>query len=154
MSKKPRLYYIDALRVLGTVAVFFYHLNDYLIELPEKYGASLAPSVFLPMKAFGIGLGQAAVAVFFLLSGFVLMYTTSDAPLDFRRYGKRRIVDIFPFFYMAYLLAFLVDGLWGRRLLQSARPWNLYLPSLELMDISVAIHRHSRLTGIWWASGT
>ena len=65
------------------------------------------------MKAFGIGLGQAAVAVFFLLSGFVLMYTTSDAPLDFRRYGKRRIVDFFRFSIWPICLRFWLMGCGG-----------------------------------------
>lgn len=125
MSKRPHLYYIDALRVLGTLAVFVYHLNEQLLELQEKYGASMAPNAFLPTKAFGIGLGQAAVAVFFVISGFVLMYTMSDTPLDFRRYGKRRILDIFPFFYVAYVLAFMIDRLWGGRLLQVAPLWKL-----------------------------
>lgn len=106
MSKRAHLYYIDGLRVLGTIAVFVYHLNDQLITLNENYGVPLSPAAILPTKAFGIGLGQAAVALFFVISGFVLMYTTSDSRLDVSRYAKRRILDIFPFFYSAYIVAF------------------------------------------------
>lgn len=109
MSKRAHLYYIDGLRVLGTIAVFVYHLNDQLITLNENYGVPLSPAAILPTKAFGIGLGQAAVALFFVISGFVLMYTTSDSRLDVSRYAKRRILDIFPFFYSAYIVAFLLS---------------------------------------------
>ena len=118
MSKRAHLYYIDGLRVLGTIAVFVYHLNDQLITLNENYGVPLSPAVILPTKAFGIGLGQAAVALFFVISGFVLMYTTSDSRLDVSRYAKRRILDIFPFFYSAYIVAFFIVALAGIRLIQ------------------------------------
>lgn len=118
MSKRAHLYYIDGLRVLGTIAVFVYHLNDQLITLNENYGVPLSPAAILPTKAFGIGLGQAAVALFFVISGFVLMYTTSDSRLDVSRYAKRRILDIFPFFYSAYIVAFFIVALAGIRLIQ------------------------------------
>lgn len=117
MSKRAHLYYIDGLRVLGTIAVFVYHLNDQLITLNENYGVPLSPAAILPTKAFGIGLGQAAVALFFVISGFVLMYTTSDSRLDVSCYAKRRILDIFPFFYSAYIVAFFIVALAGIRLI-------------------------------------
>lgn len=98
---KERLAYVDILRVLAMVPVVVCHYTRAL----EAAGVNYANKI-LPDKVFGVYLGDFGVCIFFVLSGISLMYTY-DEKLDIKKYIKRRIVGIFPMFWLCWLLAFV-----------------------------------------------
>ena len=97
---------MDGLRILGCVLVCITHFNEYLVVVSDGTNAVVV-STFL-----GVNLGGLGVALFFLLSGAALMHVYGSR-LDVPDYATRRILDIYPQYWVAYALAFLLAVLWG-----------------------------------------
>ncbi len=87
---------LEMLRGFAAAYVFAGHLA--LSKLPQGYGS------FRLLLSFG----QEAVMVFFLLSGFVVFYSTHNhKDKSFRGYFARRWKRIYPIFILSFLVAFL-----------------------------------------------
>lgn len=105
-GKQPyrRLGKLEALRGAAAIYVFVHHYVHGNEEL-----AYLAPFFIL---------GQLALMVFFVLSGFVIYYASvyRDPDIKFGTYLKRRVVRIYPAFIailiLTYLLRSLTTGQW------------------------------------------
>lgn len=66
----------------------------------------------VPGLRFLLGFGQEAVIAFFLLSGFVIHWSTEHKPgLRFGEYVKARAVRIYPLFLLTLLLTFVIAHL-------------------------------------------
>lgn len=90
---------LEALRGLAAMYVFAGHIVLYRLDLKAT--------------AFGqlFRFGQEAVMLFFLLSGFVIFYSTEiHRDKTFRSYFVRRWRRIYPTFFLALTLAFLAAG--------------------------------------------
>lgn len=122
-SAPPRLHWMDGLRILGCVLVCSSHFNEYLIGSSDGGGAVVV-STFL-----GVNLGGLGVALFFLLSGAALMHVYGGR-LDVPDYAKRRFLDIYPQYWVAYALIFLLATLWGFP--REAPAWTLILTVLGI----------------------
>ena len=105
-SPSTRLHWMDGLRILGCALVFALHFNEYLA------GASDGTNAVLALPFLGLNLGGLGVALFFLLSGAALMHVYGRE-LDVSSYAKKRFLDIYPQFWVAYALIFLLAMLWG-----------------------------------------
>jgi len=100
--------YLEGLNSLRFFAAFFVligHCNHNLLLLDIKWNHKLAV----------LHKGDVAVDFFFVLSGFLLSYLayfeiTKYGDLDIRNFFKRRILRIFPLYYLAVLLGFLSLG--------------------------------------------
>jgi peptidoglycan/LPS O-acetylase OafA/YrhL len=58
--------------------------------------------------------GQEAVMIFFVLSGFVIMYSTeTSSDKSFRTYIGRRFFRIYPIFLFALVLSYALSGKWS-----------------------------------------
>ena len=95
---------IQFLRFLAALAVVFYHASAHVLAS----GASLGP-VFTLGKA----LGFAGVDVFFVISGFIMVYTTRDqvggaSASDFLR---RRVARIYSGYWPFFLITLAMIGL-------------------------------------------
>lgn len=97
---------MDGLRILGCALVCITHFNEYLTVASDGTN-TVVVSTFL-----GVNLGGLGVALFFLLSGAALMHVYGSR-LDVPDYATRRILDIYPQYWVAYALAFLLAVLWG-----------------------------------------
>jgi peptidoglycan/LPS O-acetylase OafA/YrhL len=87
---------LEALRGFAAFYVFVAHLV--VSKVPEKYEIVKLPFLF----------GQEAVMVFFLLSGFVIFYSTDKhKDKSFGSYFLRRWNRIYPIFLLAMLVAFI-----------------------------------------------
>lgn len=122
-SAPPRLHWMDGLRILGCVLVCSSHFNEYLIGSSDGGGAVVV-STFL-----GVNLGGLGVALFFLLSGAALMHVYGGR-IDVPDYAKRRFLDIYPQYWVAYALIFLLATLWGFP--REAPAWTLILTVLGI----------------------
>lgn len=92
-----RLLDLDVFRGVAALAVVFYH---YTVIYGKKYGYAEEP-------AYALTLGYYGVQLFFIISGFVIFLTLlrTKAPLDF---VVSRFTRIFPLYWVAVILAFLV----------------------------------------------
>lgn len=88
--------YLDFLRLLASFIVFTGHARGFLL-----------PSIDLGPFSWG----REAVAVFFVLSGFVISHVVSCKEADWRTYLAARLARIYPVAILAIIVTTLCDGL-------------------------------------------
>ena len=134
---RKRLPALDGLRGIAILAVFFYH---YAAGLADR-----APSGALHALGMIFAFGWSGVDLFFVLSGFLItgiLYDTQSDPHYYRSFYGRRVLRIFPPFYLLALIYLLLTPLVGAHwrlihisyLLYLGFPFALIWPSL--MQIS------------------
>lgn len=97
--KKQRLFYLDFIRVMSTVAILIYHFN---VWLPRFGIDSKGVFSFIP------SLSTIGVSLFIIISGASLMYTTSEK-LTIKDFYNKRFLGIFPVFYVSYIFALAIQ---------------------------------------------
>lgn len=100
-TNPSRYAYLDALRGIAALIVVFHHclLTFSSVETPDAGNMAVALLVYTPLRLFWAG--QAAVIVFFVLSGFVLtVMLTRKPPLTYLGFAVKRVARI----YLPYLV--------------------------------------------------
>lgn len=102
--KKKRLFYLDFIRALATILIVIYHFNITL----HSYNITTA----LPLlEDYSNGsFGQLGVSLFFIISGATLMYTY-DKQCSLWTFYKKRVLALFPMFWIMYFLCFVWSDL-------------------------------------------
>ncbi|MBU3693148.1 MAG: acyltransferase [Candidatus Nanopelagicaceae bacterium] len=99
-SKSARLDYLDLLRVLALGYVICFH---YLFSGIAKGNIdSVSLSSLTPFAKYG----YLGVELFFMISGFVILYSTNRTAGEFIR---RRFLRLFPMFWMALTLTYVIS---------------------------------------------
>ncbi|MBB3462374.1 acyltransferase family protein [Rhizobium sp. BK377] len=88
--------YLDLLRLGAAIVVFLSHAHVFLL-----------PSI----KIGPLGWGREAVAVFFVLSGFVISYVGQVSEKDWRAYLVARVARIMPVALLAIAVIFVADSI-------------------------------------------
>ena len=103
-----RVDYIDLLRVLALGSVISFH---YLFNGISK---GTVTSVTLSPVAGIAKYGYLGVELFFLISGYVILYSTNRTPLEFI---KKRFLRLYPMYWIAIIFIFVVTNLpwWENR---------------------------------------
>ncbi|MCX6445189.1 MAG: acyltransferase [Actinobacteria bacterium] len=119
-SHSKRLDYLDLLRVLalGSVIVFHYFFNG--------ISKGTVTSVSLPGFAGIAKYGYLGVELFFLISGFVILYSTQNRTA--REFVKKRFIRLYPMYWMAIIVIFVITNLpfWSNKGPQLSKAlWNL-----------------------------
>jgi peptidoglycan/LPS O-acetylase OafA/YrhL len=116
--KEHRLAKLESIRGFAAFYVVLHHMAREF--LPHRWYR--LPFVF----------GPEAVIVFFVLSGFVIFYSTSTNPLDLqlRNYSVKRVRRIYPIFLCALLLAYLSQAIVVR---------SLFVPSWKTLAGNLAM---------------
>lgn len=94
---KPRFLLLDFLRILGAVAVVFYH---YTARQHAQWGE--APSDAFPILSGFSAYGFLGVHLFFLLSGFVIFFSTEGRTVG--QFVAARVSRLYPAYWAAVLL--------------------------------------------------
>ncbi len=97
---RPRLSALTSIRFLAAFHIVLFHIG-------AMRGLHWAPP---GLRAFA-GVGYVAVTLFFILSGFVLVYTYADRALDLRQFWKARLARLYPVYLLALVLS-LPSFLW------------------------------------------
>ncbi|PAV10402.1 acyltransferase [Arsenophonus sp. ENCA] len=95
---------LQALRGVAALLVLLYHYRFYL-RGNDVSGSSIWDALF--------GWGIIGVDIFFVISGFIMVYTTHHYQQGFissRRFLINRAVRIIPIYYFGLLVAFLLGG--------------------------------------------
>lgn len=101
--KKARLYYLDLIKLVAVIAVFTIHFTKSL----EYAGINFTYKV-LPDTVFSLYLGSYGVSLFFIVSGAVLMYMYGDKEIELGVYYKKRFLGLYPMFWLAFLMFFVI----------------------------------------------
>lgn len=100
--KKERLFYLDFVRAVATIMIVLTHYNALFLytnpQMPEKAVITLWIS-----KVY---IGEAGVSLFLIISGAALMYVYEEK-CDWKKFYKKRLLNLYPMFWIAYLGAFL-----------------------------------------------
>ena len=144
---RPLSLYLDCCRLLAAVLVVASHYGPYGVITRSAGG-------WVP------NLGREAVIVFFVLSGFVIAYTTEQKNPSLRAYAIARATRIYSVALPLLLLAFAAATAlaWSgrvpaRQLYEVAKPW-LYLPlHLLFMGELWTISEPPPLLGPYWSLG-
>ncbi len=102
---KKRLFYLDFIRAIATIAILLTHYNALYIYMFKQ---DMLNRVVITGSVANIYIGDFGVSLFFIISGASLMYVY-DEKLELGKFYKKRIKSIFPMFYLAYISAFLFN---------------------------------------------
>ena len=99
--KKNRIFYLDFVRAIATIAIILTHYNALFVynvvtPAPEK--------AVITMQVSNIYIGAFGVSLFFIISGASLMYVY-DNKIELPKFYKKRLLGIYPMFWLAYFLA-------------------------------------------------
>ncbi|TCL76210.1 acyltransferase [Rhizobium sp. BK251] len=103
-----KLHYLQALRAIAALLVVADHASAQIM------GTAGTPAWF---KQFGWFLGEQGVAIFFVISGFIMAYTTKNdfgSPRSAARFLLRRMIRVIPLYWIFTVLAasLIASGLW------------------------------------------
>ncbi|HET7810342.1 MAG TPA: acyltransferase [Steroidobacteraceae bacterium] len=109
-SRLPRLPALDGLRGIAVTWVIYH--NAAILELPRNTHWTLQPAAW-PLRLFDhfAQTGWAGVHLFFVLSGFLItriLLASRESTVYFRAFFFRRVVRIFPLYYLALAAVLLL----------------------------------------------
>jgi peptidoglycan/LPS O-acetylase OafA/YrhL len=109
-SRLQRLLALDGLRGIAVIWVIYH--NAEILELPRNTVWALHPAAW-PLRLFDhfAQTGWAGVHLFFVLSGFLItriLLASRESRVYFREFFFRRVVRIFPLYYLALVVVLLL----------------------------------------------
>ena len=99
--KKNRIFYLDFVRAIATIAIILTHFNalyvyNVMTPAPQK--------AVITLNVANIYIGAFGVSLFFIISGAALMYVY-DNKIEIPKFYKKRLMGIYPMFWMAFIFA-------------------------------------------------
>ncbi|WP_420585790.1 acyltransferase family protein [Ruegeria sp.] len=108
------LHSIQALRAIAAAAVALLHCLNFL---PGSLGFSFPTTFYIS------GIGAAGIHIFFVVSGFIMVWTNRDGKSDWRIFLRRRFSRIYPSYWFLAALSIPIAILLGKKLPQSFEMW-------------------------------
>ena len=93
---------LNGIRAIAAITVLFWHLDEFSCHFDIK-----------PFGYFVNGFSRNAVDMFFVLSGFLITFLLlkekeSSKTIDIRKFYYRRILRIWPLYYLAVIITFIM----------------------------------------------
>lgn len=158
-AKKARVFFpnLDGLRFVCFFLVFLFHINKTTVEYYQANNLEV-PAFF---KVFSLLFqnGNLGVNFFFVLSGFLITFLLIrekeyTGKIHVGHFYMRRILRIWPLFYLCVFIGFVVfpsvAHLIGMSAAEHARPI-YYLTFLNNFDVIETGHPNSLILGILWS---
>jgi peptidoglycan/LPS O-acetylase OafA/YrhL len=158
-SKKARVFFpnLDGLRFVCFFMVFLFHINK---SVTEHYLANQQPvPAFFKVFTVLFQNGNLGVNFFFVLSGFLITFLLIrekeyTGRIHVGNFYIRRILRIWPLFYLCVFIGFVVfpqvAHLLGASAREHARPL-YYLLFINNFDVIQTGHPNSLILGILWS---
>ena len=140
---KPRIFYLDLIRALAALLIVLAHFNVHLDEHGGGY--------VLTRQPFGISVGALGVSLFLIISGAALTLTYRR-PINLKRFYWKRFLNIYPMFWIAWLLATFYFALISNGRPPHVGPVRTFIFTLLGVD-GLALNFHFRtmyLLGEWF----
>lgn len=104
--KRERIFYLDFIRALAVILILLTHYNALFLYMnPQQLD-----KVVITYRICNLYIGDFGVSLFFIISGAALMYVY-EQKCELVKFYKKRLVSIYPMFWIAYVLAFAVQKL-------------------------------------------
>lgn len=143
--KKQRLFYLDYIKAIATLIIFLTHYNAlYLFHNPV-----LNNKVLLTAKISNIYIGDFGVSLFFIISGAALMHVYQEK-INIKDYVRKRVLAIYPLFWLAFLMAFLSQFFITKGVNRSISLWKLVFTILGLDGYLSFLTPTFYLVGEWF----
>ncbi|WP_170350115.1 acyltransferase family protein [Ruegeria atlantica] len=108
------LYSIQALRAIAASAVALRH---------SVYFVDISSTDAFPVSNYISGLGSAGVHIFFVVSGFIMMWTNQDSSSNWRSFLRKRFSRIYPSYWLIAALSIPAALYLGAQLPDTAEKW-------------------------------
>lgn len=102
--KKERIFYLDFIRAFAVVAILLTHYNALFWFMEPQ----MLDKVVVTISVCNIYIGEFGVSLFFIISGAALMYVYEEK-CEFFKFIKKRILAIYPMFWIAYIVVFMIQ---------------------------------------------
>jgi peptidoglycan/LPS O-acetylase OafA/YrhL len=153
-SNENRVLLFDFLRVVAIVMILFSHVS---LTLGPPYDRFNQFFVGLTNLFYWTTWGEIGVTLFLIISGLSLEYGYGGKKINFASFYKKRIIRIYPIYYMSLLLGLgilVVFGMWGH--LRYSEPF-IILPNFGFGDLLLSLSGFNAFAGKWggsivWAS--
>lgn len=99
---EARCYSLDFIRSASLFLIILFHYNVQVISSGKTY------AVIGWVNSRNIDMGQLGVGIFTILSGYSLMMSAQKKNFSILDFYKRRLVRIFPSFYIAYMTSLII----------------------------------------------
>jgi len=155
-TDSKRLYFpaLDGLRTVAFAMVFLAHA--FREPVAQILGARL-----VPLQTLFFNVADQGVALFFVLSGFLITHLLLEEEerkgrVNIPAFYTRRVLRIWPLYYVSLLVGFGVWPYLGRALgveTPAGRPWMYlaFLSNLEVINLSRAGADGAIYTGVTWS---
>lgn len=94
---KKRIFAMDFVRTIATIIIIIFHFN-FSIDIRNLSSFTILKNTFV-----NIDLKDVGVPMFFVLSGFALMYSYED-DFSIGRFYSKRLKAMYPMYWIAYFL--------------------------------------------------
>lgn len=104
--KRERIFYLDFIRALAVVLILLTHYNALFLYMnPQPLD-----KVVITYRICNLYIGDFGVSLFFIISGAALMYVYEEK-CNLATFYKKRFLSIYPMFWLAYIIAFVIQKL-------------------------------------------
>lgn len=97
MEKAAKIMVLDYVKGFSALYIVLHHMRDYF-PFPE---------VTKPL----LSLGQEAVVVFLLISGFTNFYSINRSEFHFGKYIRKKIERIYPLLILTLIITWMIGGM-------------------------------------------
>ncbi|NIF46738.1 acyltransferase [Enterobacter sp. Ap-1006] len=139
-----RFFFIDFIRAISFLAVVLFHFN---MEISMNYaGQNMIGSLVYG----GQTVGDMAISLFIIVSGFSLVVSTGGK-LDVVRFFKKRIVAIYPAFWVVYCIVAVFIFIANSGFVGDGKHWKFILSLLGLDGFFLYRMANYYLVGEWYS---
>jgi peptidoglycan/LPS O-acetylase OafA/YrhL len=146
VHKTPvRFYEIDLLRFLAAIAVVFNHYTWRLTAGDDQISPVGFPNI-APLTKYGL-LG---VQLFFIISGYVVLMSAQGKTI--KQFFLSRVVRLYPAFWVACTLTFLIERLYGPPATAPSHSW-FNMSGREYLANMTMLHGFAgfrSIDGVYW----
>lgn len=141
---KDKFFYIDFIKVISCLGVMLFHLNVH------SFYADNNATLLFGLKLSGINLGDIAVSLFIIVSGFGLGLS-NRADFSIKKYARKRFLAIYPAFWVSYIIVALVFVFFlGKNIGENENPLKFILTIIGLDGLLLYKFTSFYLVGEWY----